>query len=353
MVQDLLSKTWTIVQKATDAFECVDEMLLKETVSSLGEVLQLLQVFNVLFDSIRIGQSQSPTLPNGSATATFGNLKARIQDMQIHTWLILYALLKEAIFQFHELFAKPAEDMFDFLRTVHRDLGLRGICGNLNKTFIRVLKDEFVQMTHIETYDSEQAQVLYDLYGLNCFLNPSYELIEHHCQHDAFIEKSVALQAVDLLLQQASKLPTKELIKHPIKDTVEKVHGAAPRKKPTEPILRNREIYRAFLRSPINPLDLFGCLKGEGSYLTTTHVPREDAVLASKGWYFLMGHLALAKFRSVKRTTQSQTEDVDIAIAFFMQDPRIQHGQVGDVVPTGSGIRHEDRGEHCLVGGEA
>lgn len=320
LIQNMISKAWLIIQKAADAFECVDEALLKDAVSSLGEILQLVQVFNIHEDAIRVGQSKPPVSASGQVAATFESFKGRIEDMQVHTWLILYSLLKEATIQFHDLFPNSVEDRFDFLRTVHRNLGLRSICGNLKKVFIRTLRDEFVQMTHIDGYDSEQAQVLYDLYGLNCFLNPSYELIEHHCQHDAFIDKSVAVQAVDLLLQQASKLPIKDLVKHSIKDTIDRVHGTAPRKKPTEAILRNRDIYRAFLRSPINPLDIYGCVKGEGNHLVISYVPKEDAVLASKGWYFLMGHIALAKFRSQKRTSPTPTEDVDIAIAFFMQD---------------------------------
>ncbi|KAK3724138.1 Histone transcription regulator 3 [Vermiconidia calcicola] len=320
LIQDMITKAVAIVQKSDQAFECIDEDGLRAAVSTLGEVLQLVQVFNVRGDSVRVGQSQSPTTPNGLPIQSFTAVTKLIEDAQVHIWVLLYTLLKEAIFQFHELFPNPAEDMFDFLRAVHRNLGLRGICGKSNKMFVRMLKDEFLQMKHIESYDSEQAQVLYDLYGFNCFLNPSYELIEHRCPHDAFIEKSTALQAVDLLIHQAAKLPMKDLAKHPIKDTIEKVHGSAPRKKPTEAILRNREVYRAFLRSPINPLDLFNCLKGEGNQLTVTQVPKEDALLASKGWYFLMGHIALAKFRLQKRTGPTPTEDVDIAIAFFMQD---------------------------------
>lgn len=321
LIQEMTAKTLTIIQSSKEnAFECIDEHILKVAVSGFGEVLQLLQVFNVFEDSLRVGQTQPPTLPNGLAIASFSTLNSTLHDMQVHIWTILYWMLKESIFQFHDLFPNSAEDRFDFLRAVHRNLGLRGICGSSNRVFVRMLKDEFFQLTHVEGYDSEQAQVLYDLYGLNCFLNPNYELIEHHCTHDAFLDRGVALQAVDLLLQQASKLPTRDLAKHPIKDTIEKVHGAAPRKKPTDAIQRNREIYRAFLRSPINPLDLFSCLRGEGNQLGVSPIPREDAVLASKGWYFLMGHIALAKYRTQKRTSPTPTEDVDIAIAFFMQD---------------------------------
>ena len=319
-IQDMTKKLLPLVHKSERALECIDEAGLRSAVNGFGEVLQLLQVVNVFEDSIRVGQSHPPSLQTGQAAPSFTTVTALVHEMQLNIWVLLYSLLKDAVFQFHDLFPNQDEDRFDFLRSVHRNLGLRGICGGSNKIFVRMLKDEFVEMTHIEGYDSEQAQVLYDLYGLNCFLNPNYELMEHNCTHDAFVEKSVALQAVDLLLQQASKLPMKDLAKHSIKDTIERVHGLAPRKKPTDAIMRNREVYRSFLRSPINPLDLYSCLKGQGNQLAIYHIPKDDALLASRGWFFLMGHIALAKFRSQKRTAPTPTEDVDIAIAFFMQD---------------------------------
>lgn len=316
----VVKKVLDVLQSSETAFECIDEDGLKSAVSSLGEVLQLTQVFNIFEDSVRVEQTEAPKEANGSESSAFKAVTKATHEMQVHIWIVLYRLFEEAIFQFHDLFDTPAEDRFEFLRTIHRNLGLRHICGDSNRAFVQLLKNEFFQMTHIDGYDSEQSQVLYDLYGINCFLNPSYELIEHDCTRDAFLDRGVAMQAVDLLIQQASKLPMKELAKHTLKDTIDKVHGSTPRKKPTDAILRNRELYRTFLRSPINPLDLYSCLKGEGNQLDVSPIPKEDALLASKGWYFLMGHTALAKFRSIKRTGPTSTEDIDIAIAFFNQE---------------------------------
>lgn len=320
LLQDMVAKSLLLVQSADNALECIDEDGLKAAVTMFGELLQILQVFNIFEDSIRVGQRQPPMLPNGLPVASFAAVNAMLHDMQLHIWIVLYKLLQEAIYQKSDLFPTPVEDRFDFLRCVHRNLGLRGICGGSNRVFVRMLKDEFLHMTHVEGYDSEQAQVLYDLYGLNCFLNPSYELIEHHCTHDAFFERGVAVQAAELLMQQASKLPIRELFKHSLKDTIEKVHGVAPKKKPSDALTRNRELFRAFTRSPIRPMDIYDCLKGVGNQLPVSTVPKDDALLASKGWYFLMGHIALTKFRSQKRTAPTPTEDLDIAIAFFMQD---------------------------------
>lgn len=320
LLQNMVRRLFEIMQSASNPLLCIDELNLKLAVDSLGQLLQLLQVFNVAEDSHRIGLSLAPTSPNGLIAASFTAVQTLVHDMQIHIWVMLYAMLKEAIEQHDDQFSTPMEDRFEFLRSVHRNLGLRQICGSSNRAFVRLLKEEFFQMTHLENYDTEQAQVLYDLHRLNCFLQPKIDLMEHKCIPDALLERGVAMQAVDLLLLQANKLPMKDLVKHPLQDTIDKVHGALPRKKPTEAVLRNRETYRAFLRSPILPLDLFSCLHGDGNMLQVTAIPRDDALLASKGWFFLMGQMALTKFRSQKRNGPTPTEDVDIAIAFFMQD---------------------------------
>ena len=316
LISEWVKKLFEIFQTNKDAMQCMDEDYIKFAVSNFGELLQLLQVINVSYDPIRV------ELPGASVPSahSFKSVLKLSNETQIRVWIMLYALLQEAMSQNPDLYPTPLEDRFEFLRVVHRNLGIREICSALNKTFVRLLKDEFFTMSHIEGYDSEQAQVLYDLYGLKCFVNPDYELIEHECARDAFLDRGVALQAVDLLLSQASKIPIKDLVKHPIKDTIERVHGALARKKPSEAILRNREIVHKFLKSHIQPLDLFSCLKGEGNHLAVTQVPEGDAVLASKGWFFLMGHMSLTKFRTQKRTGPTPTEDVDIAIAFFMQD---------------------------------
>ncbi|KAK4494026.1 hypothetical protein PRZ48_015212 [Zasmidium cellare] len=320
LLYDIVNKLYVIIRTSTDALECLDNSGLKLAVNGFGEILQLLQVFNVAEDSVRIGQTQPPSLSNGLATPSYAAVTKLIHETQTNIWMMLYHLFQEAISQNVEQYPTPIEDRFDFLRTVHRSLGLRGICGSCNRAFVRMLKEEFLKMTHVEGYESEQAQVLYDLHRLNCFLDPTYELIEHKCTADAFMDRNVAMQVVDLLLSQASKLSIKDLIKHPLKDTIEKVHGMLPKKRLTEAILRNREVYKTYLRSPINPLDLYNSLEGRGSQLAVTPIPKDDALLASKGWYFLMGHMSLAKFRSVKRTAATATEEVDIAVAFFNQD---------------------------------
>ena len=58
--------------------------------------------------------------------------------------------------------------------------------------------------------------------------------------------------------------------------------------------------------------------------LSMLSVPGENAQIAAKGWYFLLGHAALTKFRSQKRLSPGSTSELDDAINFFRLD--IDHG---------------------------
>ena len=55
-----------------------------------------------------------------------------------------------------------------------------------------------------------------------------------------------------------------------------------------------------------------------------TPVHTQGAIIANKGWYFLLGNMALSRFKAQQRFNQTPTEDLDIAGAFFKQD--LEHG---------------------------
>ncbi|KAK4980988.1 hypothetical protein LTR28_010003 [Elasticomyces elasticus] len=314
----LVNPSLRLVQSSEDALECMDNERLRSIMNALVELLQLLHAFNAFEDTIRISQRQPLTTDAGLPLMTLPAITVYLHDLEIRTWMILYLLFKEALGQNRNIFSTPNEDRFEFLQAVHRSVGARGFVHESNRIFLKLLKQEVFQLTMVDRHELELSQVLYDMYGIKCYLNPAIECLEHRSPPEP-LDKNVALQTLDLLMAQASRLTIRDLVKHPLKDTIDKVHGALVRKKPTDAILRNREVYRAYLKSPINPIELYKCLQGEGQ-LTTVPVQQEQAVPAAKGWYFLMGHIALSKFRSQKRTGPSPTEDIDIAIAFFMQD---------------------------------
>lgn len=324
LFHDLLNRILLGVDKHDDALECMDMERIKSGLGALVDIVRLLHSYTLLHDDIRVGLRSVPVSASGAAVRSFSAVTKVLQETQVHAWMITYKLIGEAIPQTDSKLESPDNCLFDFLRSVHNVLGARSICGKFKGVFLKLLKHEYLRMrtdqsVSSEYFDIEFAQVLYDLYGLKLFLNPGYDQQEHHCQFDTSADKHSAMQAVDLLLTLASKMKMNDLLKHPIRDTIEKVHALVTRKKPSDAIIKNREVIRTFLKSPINPSDIFQCVHGVGN-LTLHPVPPEHAILAAKGWYFLMGYIHLSRFRSQKRTAPSATDDLDIAVALFMQE---------------------------------
>lgn len=172
-------------------------------------------------------------------------------------------------------------------------------------------------MSATEEVDKELAQLLYDLYGLRTFTN------SNHCaDHDTSTEtldRKVALSILDFMLRQIRKLNIKELHRTDLKASIDRVNMAIGRQKPNETLVRNRKLYTNYLKSTINPMDLYRCLDGSGA-LSTIPVPSNAAPIASRGWYFIMGNISLNKYRSQKRLTPGPTEELNAATAFFAQD---------------------------------
>lgn len=322
---DLMFQILDITNKHDNALECMDMDRIHTGLGAILNLMNILHSYTLFHDDVRVGLRQVPTASNGLAYPSFRLLTEVLQEMQLRTWILTYKIIGEAIAQNRDKFESPDTNLFDILRSIHNVVGARGLCGKFNQMFLKMLKQEYLRMrtdqsVSSEYFDIEFAQVLYDLYGLKLFLNPAIEQQEHQCHPEASADKHSAMQAVDLLLALSKKMKMTELLKHPIKDTIEKVHTAVGRKKPSEAIIKNRELLRAFLKAPINPKDLFESVYGEGT-LTLLPVQTEHAILSARGWYFLMGEMHLTRFRSQqKRTGPAATDDLDIAIALFNQE---------------------------------
>jgi tetratricopeptide (TPR) repeat protein len=323
LIKDLVGKISASITSHTDALDCMDDERLQSATGCLVDLQKVLHASTMLQDEIKVGARQTPSSGRGTPLKSFTAVTKVLRELQLVSWTLLYKFYRESLAQNKQTVEKPNESLFEFLRAVHQVLGARDMCGGSERVFLKLAKMEVLRFRNEseeqnDDFDLEFAQILYDMFGLRCFLNPSYALREHNCIHDAFVDKTSGMQAVDLLLNLASRIKMTDLPKHPLRETIEKVHGIIGRKKPSDAILRNRDVYRAFLKSIINPVDLYKCLRGEGE-LALTPVPAEHAILAAKGWYFLMGHISLSKFRAQKRIGPTATEDLNIAVAFFMQ----------------------------------
>lgn len=120
-------------------------------------------------------------------------------------------------------------------------------------------------------------------------------------------------------MSQAQKVSMKDLPRTELKIAIDRVHGCLSNRKNNDDIVLNRRVFNTYMKSTINPLDLFSALKGTLE-LSSKSIPPSAAPVAAQGWYFLMGMIALSKFKSQKRLQAGPTEDLNVAVAFFTQD---------------------------------
>ena len=319
LVDEIVVKVLSIIRNEKDAFACLTYEHMQSSMSAVSQLLRILSASNCLQDMIRVGQYTAPRI-EGLPSSTFNNMTNRLNDVQVRLWILQYHLFKEGMAQTPESFEVSSDEQFTFLRHVHHALGVRSCGHSAGRLFLRLAKDEmlvFKDLPELEVWATELSQVLYDLYGLKTFVDPA-ECQEYDSNAD-ILDKSAATKLISFIITQANKMNIKDLAKHELKNTIERVHGALGRPKLHEDITQNGKTLKAYLKSPINPTDLFNSLKGVNS-IPTKPIPAEISPPAAKGWYFLMGNLALNKFKGQKRTTQAPTEDVHFAQAFFEQD---------------------------------
>ena len=317
---DLVSKLLLKVINDPAAFEYLDEAHLKSSIKALAQLSKTLHEFAVYEDMVRVGQLIPPVLKSASATKTFEKVKDKVREMQVRLWTLQYLLLKEAMAQNKDLFPNAADDLASYLRSVHHTIGHRHYCRYSNKVFLKLMKTELLGMRTDEDYSPDIAQVLFDLHQLK--ITPGIGDFDHGCTPEP-LDKKTAVQMVEVVMVQARRINIKDLIKSELKNTIDKIQQTIGTPKSSPAVSHNKKMINAYLKSPINPGDLYACIKGLGD-LATRAVQTETAKIADKGWYFLLGHIALARFKSVKRVNPTPTDDLDMAAAFFRQD--LEHG---------------------------
>lgn len=298
-------------------FECVDEAHLHSSIKALAALQRILYAFIFWEDSIRIGQTRLPAQINGPANTAYNVVLSKIRDMLVRVWTLQYTLLKEAVTQNVPLFDTPSEGLIEYLKLVHRAFGLRGYCKFSNKVFLKFMKAELVRLDDSGSSENEMVQLVFDLYGLK--ICPNQTAIEDHLCPSAPLDRETAVEIMDLVMVQVNRINIKDLIKSELRPTIDKMQQAIRTPRLIPSTMFNRRLVSNFLKSPINPMDLYRSLQGIGDLCGST-VNNESSIVADKGWYFLQGNLALAKFRSVKRSSAGPTDDLDLATAFFKQD---------------------------------
>lgn len=322
-LDDILLRTLGKVLNESNALECLDETHLQSSITATSALLRLLHAFVLFEDQVRFQYSSVPQFKGVTSTKNFEKSRERLREIQVRLWMLQYFLLKEAANQRSENFPEKANDLADYLCTVHFALGQRMYCKHSNKQFIKLVRSELSLLDVTNDYSADMAQVLYDLYQMKFVVGQGD--FDHGCPSET-LDKKTALSLIPIVMNYARRVNVRDLIKSELRLTVEKISAASGTGKTNTPsnAMHNRKIINGFLKSPIIPEDLFRATKGLGS-LPTKPVVDDDSVKAMQGWFFLLGNITLAKYRSVKRTSPTPTDDLDAAATLFKQDLEYDH----------------------------
>ena len=318
-LDDHISRVLSIALTKSHPFECIYEEQIRKALLSLRGVLQLLHVFALWEDTIRVGRTPLPLQPNQNAVKGLAKSTDKFRDMIVKTWVVQYLLLKEAMTQNPTLFPSKEQYLADHLQRAHQALGLRFYCSLANKVFLKMMKHELESFKIAGEWNGKMSQLMFDLYGVKTS-SGGMEIQDHGCLTEP-LDKSTALEIMDLVLTQVNRVSIKELMRSDLRFTVDKMQQVIkiPLRAKSNSRILNLRLVNQYLEAPINPLDLFQSLRGIGG-LGVCPVQEEGSEVAYKGWYHLLGNMALAKFRSQKRSIAVATDDLKVAQTFFKHD---------------------------------
>ena len=319
-LDDLLTRILAAALTHNNALETLDVNHVRTSLEALARLRDILHVFALWEDTIRVGKTQVPYSANQTAHRGLSKSTDKFRDMIVRTWTLQYILIKEAIKQCPELFTNPEEVLLQYLKRVHQTLGLRCYCSLAGKIFLKLMKSELERFKLAEGWDTDMAQLVFDLYGLK-ISSTTAEMQDHGCLPEE-LDRRTALEVMDTVMLHVNRLSIKDLLKSDLKFAVDKMQQVIKIPKVTSNATArtfNNRLVNNFLKAPINPVDLYRSLRGLGG-LCGNPARSEGVEIAAKGWYFLLGHIALAKFRSQKRSSAGSTDDLEIARTFFKHD---------------------------------
>ncbi|KPM37030.1 Histone transcription regulator 3 [Neonectria ditissima] len=297
------------------AFDIIDDEHIKATSAALAIISCLLHVAALCEDEIRIGIRPAPT-GNAASNAAFQSLRNKLREMQVRAWSLQYTLFKAGITEDNSIIG-PENDLADYLAGVHQVIGIRKFCKASNKIFLKMMRVELLKLKKIENWEDYLAQVLYDLHGLKLGAGV-WEIQDHACPPEK-LEKRQSMQLVERVTVLANRMPMKDLLKSDLKTTIDHMQQTLGQTKSTPQMVHNLRNFAEFLKKPIHPLRLYQALSG-GVSVDAVSVNTAEAGLARHGWFFLLGMMALTKFKGVdlnRRQTPGATDDLRIGATFL------------------------------------
>ncbi len=329
-LDNLLVKALTLALNEPKAFEIIDEEHLKSSMIAIANLCRILHSGSLLEDQMASGLLPDNSAPMEGPYNRPGVpktlLKAffiKISEMSIRSWALLYTLIKEGVDQNKSLFTTVNDDLAEYLAVVHYSLGLRHRCERSNKIFIKMMRVDLLRMGFVERWEDYLGQVLWDLHGLRLGDKIGvYVIADHGCEKER-LDKRTALSIVDHVTLLAHRMPLKDLLRDELRYTIDAMQQVIGVARTNVQSAHNMRIIKDYCKSSLNPLSLARSLKGM-VFIDTLPVYSSETTLAQKGWYFLLGMIALTKFRSVKRTSPGGIDDLKIAGTLFRTQLQFQ-----------------------------
>ncbi|CEJ92737.1 hypothetical protein VHEMI08369 [[Torrubiella] hemipterigena] len=310
-LDDLIVQALSMAVNDATAFDIIGEDEIKHTVSALVRIATLVHNVSMLEDEIKVGLLNIPT-----SNSTFQSQLSKLRDIQVRNWCLLYTVFKAAL-PMSESTLNAEPDLINFLAAVHLCIGIRKFCKASNKVFLKVMRMELLKVKNVENWEDYIGQVLYDLYGLKLGVG-LWEVADHGCTTEK-LEKRQAMQLVEKVIVLANRMPIKDLLKSDLKTTIDHMQQTIGQTKSTPQMIHNMRNFTELLKKPIHPLRLYRALTGSVS-IDSVSIKLPEADLAEHGWFFLLGMLALTKFKGVdlnRRQTPGATDDLRIGSTFL------------------------------------
>ncbi|KAB8338942.1 hypothetical protein FH972_021882 [Carpinus fangiana] len=320
-IDDLLQKILKLADLHPTAMDCLNVDNLRDSLKVVADVWMLLYVMALWDDHSQV-LHKGPAMTNpfrAYPNEVFHPASIKFHEMQIRTQMLWYKLLGKAMSQLPDSFLTPFETRWEYLRHVHYTLGVRRLCKASDSMYLKFMRQELLEISAGGVNcDDDQSQILWDLFELHCFSQPLVKQ-DHGCDSD-YLDRVTALELIDFVFEKARKVPIKDLIKSELGRTVEKVNVSLGPVKSTLATMRNKKILNAYMKGPLNPIELYRGLQGVLEVSTVPLTP-DEAVVASKGWFYLRGQMALARYRSSRAAGKpGDEEDLEDAITLFGQD---------------------------------
>ncbi|KAI9821387.1 MAG: Histone transcription regulator 3 [Thelocarpon impressellum] len=317
VLDDKIVRALTLALNDPSSFDCFDELHLASSLTALANLCRFLYAYTSYEDGVRAEKAHLPKRNDRPPPSAYVRTATKLREMQMRVWTLLYMLLKEGMVMNKSDFPEATEELVEYLRAVHHATGIRLYCGASNKVFLKFMRMELLNLGEPERRESDLVQVLFDLYGFR--LCSGKTGVEDHGCSPGQMDRKTAVHIMDFVMMLVKRISLRDLPKTDYKAAMDKLQQSIGAPKQTSAMLHNMRVLAAFMRSSVNPINLYRSLKGQFQISSVPVLP-ETSKIADKGWYLLLGNMALARFRFQKRVSQGPTDDLDLASYFFRLD---------------------------------